>query len=221
VLLEVLDRKWREHLYEMDYLQEGIGLRGYGQRDPLIEYQREAFDMFNGMMDGIKEEAVGFLFYVQVNVEALSGQEAAAVDGGEVPQLPISDAAVGGEVSELETATAAVGGEAQEPPTASVAEGGHAPTAAPVSLEKQSVADVIGKAIGAPSHAPATNLQYSAPSVDGEATVQRRTEPAAGSSAAGTAGGASFANASRNAPCPCGSGRKYKRCHGAPTNPAG
>ena len=62
VLLSVLDRKWREHLYEMDYLQEGIGLRGYGQRDPLVEYQREAFDMFGAMMEGIKEESVGFLF---------------------------------------------------------------------------------------------------------------------------------------------------------------
>src|SRR5439155_15513822 len=51
VILSVLDRRWREHLYEMDYLQEGIGLRGYGQRDPLVEYQREAFDMFGAMMD--------------------------------------------------------------------------------------------------------------------------------------------------------------------------
>ena len=59
VLLSVLDRKWREHLYEMDYLQEGIGLRGYGQRDPLVEYQREAFDMFGAMMEAIKEESVG------------------------------------------------------------------------------------------------------------------------------------------------------------------
>ena len=69
VLLSVLDRQWREHLYEMDYLQEGIRLRGYGQRDPLVEYQREAFDMFTAMMDGIKEESVGFLFYAEVNVE--------------------------------------------------------------------------------------------------------------------------------------------------------
>src|SRR3954452_5069978 len=69
VLLAVIDRKWREHLYEMDYLQEGINLRAYAQRDPVIEYQREGFDMFNQMMEGIKEEAVGFVFNLEVQVE--------------------------------------------------------------------------------------------------------------------------------------------------------
>ncbi|MDQ3402714.1 MAG: preprotein translocase subunit SecA, partial [Actinomycetota bacterium] len=66
VMLSVLDRKWREHLYEMDYLKEGIGLRAMAQRDPLIEYQREGFDMFHAMLDALKEESVGFLFNVQV-----------------------------------------------------------------------------------------------------------------------------------------------------------
>ena len=66
VLLNVIDRKWREHLYEMDYLKEGIGLRAMAQRDPLVEYQREGFDMFTGMLDGLKEESVGFLFNVAV-----------------------------------------------------------------------------------------------------------------------------------------------------------
>ena len=69
VLLSVLDRKWREHLYEMDYLREGIGLRAYSQRDPLVEYQREGFDMFNAMKEGIREETVGFLFNLEVQVE--------------------------------------------------------------------------------------------------------------------------------------------------------
>ena len=66
VMLNVLDRKWREHLYEMDYLKEGIGLRAMAQRDPLVEYQREGYDMFTGMLDAVKEESVGFLFNVQV-----------------------------------------------------------------------------------------------------------------------------------------------------------
>ncbi|HEY2056990.1 MAG TPA: preprotein translocase subunit SecA [Amycolatopsis sp.] len=66
VMLTVLDRKWREHLYEMDYLKEGIGMRALAQRDPLIEYQREGFDMFRAMLDSLKEEAVGFLFNLQV-----------------------------------------------------------------------------------------------------------------------------------------------------------
>ena len=69
VLLQVIDRKWREHLYEMDYLQEGISLRAYAQRDPVVEYQREGFDMFATMMDGIKEETVGFLYNLEVQVE--------------------------------------------------------------------------------------------------------------------------------------------------------
>ncbi|WP_018682330.1 preprotein translocase subunit SecA [Actinokineospora enzanensis] len=66
VMLSVLDRKWREHLYEMDYLKEGIGLRAMAQRDPLIEYQKEGFDMFGAMLDALKEETVGFLFNVPV-----------------------------------------------------------------------------------------------------------------------------------------------------------
>jgi preprotein translocase subunit SecA len=66
VVLSVLDRKWREHLYEMDYLKEGIGLRAMAQRDPLIEYQREGYEMFQAMLDALKEETVGFLFNLQV-----------------------------------------------------------------------------------------------------------------------------------------------------------
>jgi preprotein translocase subunit SecA len=68
VILSVLDRKWREHLYEMDYLRDGIGLRAMAQRDPLVEYQREGYDLFNAMMEAIKEESVGYLFNVEVQV---------------------------------------------------------------------------------------------------------------------------------------------------------
>ena len=66
VLLNVVDRKWREHLYEMDYLKEGINLRAVAQKDPVVEYQREGYDMFTGMLDAMKEESVGFLFNVTV-----------------------------------------------------------------------------------------------------------------------------------------------------------
>ena len=68
VVMSVLDRKWREHLYEMDYLQEGIGLRAMAQRDPLVEYQREGYNLFEAMMDSIKEESVAYLFNVEVEV---------------------------------------------------------------------------------------------------------------------------------------------------------
>jgi preprotein translocase subunit SecA len=68
VVLSVLDRKWRDHLYEMDYLKEGIGLRAMAQRDPLVEYQREGYGMFQQMMGAIKEETIGFLFNIEVEV---------------------------------------------------------------------------------------------------------------------------------------------------------
>jgi preprotein translocase subunit SecA len=122
ILLSVLDRKWREHLYEMDYLQEGIGLRAMAQRDPLVEYQREGFDLFTAMMDAIKEELVSYLFHAEVQVEG----------------------------------------------------------------------DQVGAKGLTPTPAPVAQLQYSAAEI----------EPT-------TPGGTS-----KNAPCPCGSGKKYKRCHG-------
>jgi preprotein translocase subunit SecA len=181
VLLSVLDRKWREHLYEMDYLQEGIGLRGYGQRDPLVEYQREAFDMFGAMMEAIKEESVGFLFYADVDIQAA---------GDEEPDPEAAD--------EAAPVFAGDGSSEGEPVTALHERSDH-----------DKVADVLGKAFAQPTR-PA-NLQYSAPTVDGEAGVDHHAEanPQAGHAA-------SFDDVSRNAPCPCGSGRKFKRCHGAP-----
>ena len=77
VMLSVIDRKWRDHLYEMDYLKEGIGLRAMAQRDPLVEYQREGYAMFSDMMAGVREEAVQFLFNVEIKQAA-----------PEIPQTP-------------------------------------------------------------------------------------------------------------------------------------
>ena len=74
VVMSVLDRKWREHLYEMDYLREGIGLRAMAARDPLVEYQREGFDLFKAMMEGIREESVGYIFNVEVQVEEIEAE---------------------------------------------------------------------------------------------------------------------------------------------------
>jgi preprotein translocase subunit SecA len=127
ILLSVLDRKWREHLYEMDYLQEGIGLRAMAQRDPLVEYQKEGYELFSAMIEAMKEEVVGFLFNVEVKVE-----------------------------------------------------------------------DSKVEAKGVSENKPQENLQYSAPSESGN--TERSTTGSA---------------VSRNAPCPCGSGKKYKRCHGS------
>jgi preprotein translocase subunit SecA len=122
ILLSVLDRNWREHLYEMDYLQEGIGLRAMAQRDPLVEYQREGYYLFTAMMDAVKEELVSFVFHVEMQVEG----------------------------------------------------------------------DQVGARGITPAPAPVAELKYSAADIESSAS-------------SGT---------SKNAPCPCGSGRKYKRCHG-------
>ena len=74
VVLQVIDNKWREHLAEMDYLRSGIGLRAMGQKDPLVEYQREGFDMFSGMVESVKQDAVRYLFHVEVAQEPVRPQ---------------------------------------------------------------------------------------------------------------------------------------------------
>ena len=73
VVLSVIDRRWRDHLYEMDYLKDGIGLRAMAQRDPLVEYQREGFALYQNMMGAIREESVGFLFNLEVEVTGGDG----------------------------------------------------------------------------------------------------------------------------------------------------
>ncbi|MGH8776654.1 MAG: preprotein translocase subunit SecA [Jiangellaceae bacterium] len=163
VLLTVLDRKWREHLYEMDYLREGIGLRAYAQKQPLVEYQREGYDLFAAMMDGIKEESVGLLFNLEVQVRPTPAEGAEPV------------------------ATA---------------------LQAPVVVAK-----------GLVEARRPQQLQYTAPSVDGEAAVERRVERP-GASDGSAAAGIEFGDVARNAPCPCGSGKKFKRCHGDPKHRA-
>ena len=186
VLLSVLDRKWREHLYEMDYLREGIYLRAYSQRDPLVEYQREGFEMFAAMMDGIKEESVGFLFNLEVSVdedddEDLEDEEEAfepmrqAVRSAPQPDLVAADEHAGHDHSGHD----------------------HGPLIKAKGLEQQRQPQ---------------NLSYSAPSEQGEVEVKGTTVTNAGDP---------FANVGRNAQCPCGSGKKYKMCHGRPGGPTG
>ncbi len=125
MLLQVIDHHWKDHLLGMDHLRDGIGLRGYGQKDPLIEYKREGFDMFSSMMDRIKSDVLERLFRVQ------------AVKGEQQPPSPIPAS-----------------------PPRMILNRGDEP-AAPISVHRQ--ADKVG----------------------------------------------------RNDPCPCGSGKKYKKCHGA------
>ncbi|HEU4512824.1 MAG TPA: SEC-C metal-binding domain-containing protein, partial [Nocardioidaceae bacterium] len=171
VVLSVLDRKWREHLYEMDYLREGIGLRAYSQRDPLVEYQREGYDMFAAMMDGIKEESVGYLFNLEVQVEEEPTEEAVE----EVASLS-QGSAIG---------QAAAAGRSAAP-------------------------HIVAKGLEAPK--TPQNLAYTAPDEGGEAEV---------TGAAPEKVEDEFAGVGRNEDCPCGSGKKYKKCHGAPGGPTG
>jgi preprotein translocase subunit SecA len=301
VVLSVLDRKWREHLYEMDYLREGIGLRAMAQRDPLVEYQREGFDMFNAMMDGIKEESVGNLFNLQFEVqenpiveEVPGGTPPVALGTGTAPAgtAPAGAAPAGGAHARRRQAgepqaggTPAGEPEPSVPPAAfagpaverrgsaqgggrregtrqgggqgggsqggarqggarqggarqgrsrqggrHAADGrGHATAAGRGQAATQSGQGATqsgqGATQGGGAHAAGTTpagreaavpaslqpnrprqLQYSAPSEGGGVEHRRdgTTDP--------------FANVGRNDLCPCGSGRKYKRCHGDPRN---
>ena len=188
VILSVLDRKWREHLYEMDYLREGIGLRAYSQRDPLVEYQREGFDMFAGMMDGIKEESVGFLFNIQVELAQEPEDEPYGVEQVAEPAPQLS---------------------AQTPQIDFAQAQARAPQARAPQPESAPAPQIRAKGLERPRRPQ--NLAYSAPAEDGEAEVR----PDAAQS------DDPFAGVGRNTLCPCGSGQKFKRCHGAPGGASG
>ncbi|MFC5503353.1 preprotein translocase subunit SecA [Lysinimonas soli] len=90
VVLSVIDRRWRDHLYEMDYLKDGIGLRAMAQRDPLVEYQREGFALYQNMMGAIREETVGFLFNLEVEVTGGDGEARVAARGLGGSEAPAS-----------------------------------------------------------------------------------------------------------------------------------
>ena len=72
IMLNVIDNQWKDHLLSMDHLKEGIGLRGYGQKDPLIEYKKESFEMFQDMMDRIEDETIRYLFFLQITTGSAS-----------------------------------------------------------------------------------------------------------------------------------------------------
>jgi preprotein translocase subunit SecA len=145
VLLSVLDRKWREHLYEMDYLKEGIGLRAMAQRDPLVEYQREGYDMFRGMLEGLKEESVGFLFNVTVEAVPAPAPSVSAA----------SEAQIAAAARQLAAAAAAAPATGPTPP---------------VPLEKAPRAPGALRAKGLDERA-APALTYSGPDEDGGTAV--------------------------------------------------
>jgi preprotein translocase subunit SecA len=215
VLLSVIDRKWREHLYEMDYLKEGVGLRAYAQRNPVVEYQREGFAMFQTMLDGIKEEAVGYLFHAEVQVQGRPDGKPARPG---VP-LPVAQAPV-------EIRAKGFGGGFPQPsalqysaPTIDGAAG-----AGGVTVEReQDRGNALGVGRG-PQPGAGPRVGRTPPAGDGAGAGRAPGRPGPHSSPPGNRGQAPGqvvgSGPSRNAPCPCGSGKKYKRCHGAPAGAA-
>ena len=160
ILLDIVDAQWKDHLLTLDHLKEGIGLRGYGQKDPLVEFKREAFTLFEELMDRIDNESVRFLFLVR----PAEPQQAAAV------------------AAPRSTATAARGdGSAAAP------------------QRDEAPASPLARQIEQRQRRQQQNLQFQAGSQPAEAPKPVRTGAKVG----------------RNDPCPCGSGKKYKKCHGA------
>jgi preprotein translocase subunit SecA len=166
VMLQIIDQRWREHLQEMDYLQEGINLRAMGQRDPLVEWQREGYEMFGQLMHGIAQDFVRYVMHVQVVQQP-------AEDAVAVQQPGLLDVATH---SSEDVTTTALQAAAQQ----ALAEG-------ELSPEEMAPAGGVSPN-GAPAAATRTKQQ----------TVVKDE----------------WSKTGRNEPCPCGSGKKYKMCHG-------
>jgi preprotein translocase subunit SecA len=166
VMLQMVDQQWKDHLYSLDHLKEGIGLRGYGQRDPLVEYKKESFEMFQAMKLRVDDEIVRFLWRLRPVL----------TEGGAEP--PIAPRPV------------------RRPRTPLILSG---PSEEPVPAFAGAARSAGGGQTAAAGSAAAAGRQP--PRVGGDdAAVKtiRRDEPKVG----------------RNDPCPCGSGKKYKKCHG-------
>jgi preprotein translocase subunit SecA len=272
VLLSVLDRKWREHLYEMDYLRAGIHLRAMANRDPVVEYQREGYDMFMSMLDGIKEESVGFLFNLEVKTKeqqdaearakqaeaeakalaaaqegtarvlarqaaAARAAQAAAAPAPPVAPAPAAPSTPAAPAPTVRAASAPTAPAAARPAPAPVAatpapaaeapapaarrssparrpqhaapEAGAAATEVEEPVSSGTGPDLAVKGLDDPHRRD--QLSYSAPGLDASPKESGRTKAAKTATVTGTK------EPARNAPCPCGSGKKYKVCHGAPS----
>ncbi|MCU1294081.1 MAG: protein translocase subunit secA, partial [Bryobacterales bacterium] len=173
IMLNVVDNQWKDHLLSMDHLKEGIGLRGYGQKDPLIEYKKEGFAMFQDMMDRIEDETLKYLFFMRIEM-------------GAPPPVPYP---------EIEEEEYEEGSEPQtlEPPQPSPAE-----IAARQREAERSVVDLT-RNIQRKKDRELAQLQFAGGGQNGAQPQQPKTAAKVG----------------RNELCPCGSGKKYKKCHGA------
>ena len=161
IMLQIVDQQWKDHLYSLDHLKEGIGLRGYGQRDPLVEYKKESFALFQAMKERVDEEIVRYLWWLR----------------------PVLN----------EGAAAPVAPSIRRPKSPLILSG-------PAAQARRGRRSAAGRQAGRGLHHRRAAQQPARVGGD-DAPVQtvRRDEPKVG----------------RNDPCPCGSGKKYKKCHGA------
>ena len=171
VMLRIIDQRWRSHLYEMDYLREGINLRAMGQRDPLTEWQREGFDMFGQMMHGVWQDFIKYVMHVQVQVNRPAGDAAQSAPAVAQPEA----------VQNFQYS-------APEDPSTSGGAAGMAAAARAQGPEGNSGNGGNGGPAGPPQREPVENVPVTRSDWD---------------------------KTPRNAPCPCGSGKKFKQCHGA------
>ena len=174
IILDVVDQQWKDHLLSLDHLKEGIGLRGYGQKDPLVEYKKEAFVLFEDMMARIDNETIRYLFHIQMqqNEQPPQGQ------GGQPPQ-PRSPQGKPPRTGGARAAVASAAARAEEP---------------------------------APARLPAFAREMERKQERQQKELQYQTGPAQAEAPKPVRAGAKVG---RNDPCPCGSGKKYKKCHGA------
>jgi preprotein translocase subunit SecA len=169
IMLSVLDQLWKDHLLNMDHLKEGIGLRGYGQKDPLVEYKRESFDMFEGMMQKFQEDTARYLYLMQIITR---GEPTGVVPAGDGQSGPTdSPAVLGGES----------GGNGHRPPRG-------------VSTSVDDLEESFQRR-------KRRELEQARMAGAGDRQVQQVVRAGA--------------KVGRNDPCPCGSGKKYKKCCGA------
>ncbi len=175
VLLQVLDRKWRENLYEMDYLKEGIGLRAMAQRDPAIEYQREGFEMFTAMLDGIKEETISYLFNIEV--KPVEAPNAALAQGEAAPEAAAAATAAPRAAATQQQAPApaakgsGVVGAGRTPKSAAARKGRGGGGRHSLEQRKEQSGSPLPAALGGANRgSPAPELQYSGPAEDGTET---------------------------------------------------
>ncbi|HYL37723.1 MAG TPA: preprotein translocase subunit SecA [Bryobacteraceae bacterium] len=172
IMLKVIDDQWKDHLLSMDHLKEGIGLRGYGQKDPLVEYKKESFVLFQDMMDRIEDETVRYLFFLQIAQEPGQGSR---------PQLPFEMEEEGFEEEEEEVEPSPAATEQQR-------------------AAAQSTIQDFTRNIQRKKEKELAELQM----VGGDGSANGRNKQVIKGEKVG-----------RNDPCPCGSGKKYKKCHGA------